>query len=72
MCTQTDRVIIDVDSGGIGGLTGQCCTSLTLKLSLKAIQLKVMSRIEKKESILTDLLKQIHVIVGFFCLCFRA
>lgn len=68
MCTQTDRVITDVD-----GVTGQCCTSLTFKLALKTIEFKedVMFSIEKKGSILTDLPKQSHVIVGFFFnLCF--
>lgn len=48
MCTQTDRVIIDVDSG-VGGLTGQYCTSITFKLALKTIDFKdVMFRIEKR------------------------
>lgn len=49
MCAQTDRVITDVDSAGMGGLTEQCCTSLTFKLALKTIEFKedVMFRIEK-------------------------
>lgn len=50
MCAQTDRVIIDVDSGGMEGLTGQCCTSLTFKLARKTVEFKedVMFRREKR------------------------
>lgn len=63
MCTQTDRVIIDVD-----GVTGQCCTSLTFKLALKTVEFKedVMFSIEKKGSILTDLLKVMSLLDFFF------
>lgn len=67
MCTQTDRVIIDVDSGGVGGLTGQYCTSITFKLALKTIDFKedVMFRIEKRGAFYLTLNKAVSLLDFF-------
>lgn len=63
-----DRVIIDVDSGGMGGLTEQCCTSLSFKLALETEEFKedVLFGVEKGRVFFLTFLNKVMSLLDFF------